>query len=97
MVAMSSAKGALLRWRRRLLRSFAVGGHRNQLGHWLAMPRNNQIFTARQAFEQPAQGHAESFGKVEELVERRQAFVGVEFHQKVGVTGLLIKIRAARC
>jgi len=31
------------------------------------------------------------------LVERRQAAVRVEFHQKVGVTGLRIEIRAARC
>ena len=47
--------------------------------------------------DRAAQGHThQSFGKVEELVERRQAAIGVEFHQKVGVAGLWIEIGAAR-
>ena len=38
----------------------------------------------------------ESLDEVEELVERRQAAVGIEFHKEVGIAGLRIEIRTAR-
>ena len=44
----------------------------------------------------PAQGMARSLCEVEELVERYQAAIGIEFHKKVGVAGLRIEIRPAR-
>ena len=46
--------------------------------------------------DRAAQGMAQSLGKVEILVERCQAAVGIEFHEEVGVAGLRIEIRAAR-